>query len=225
MRPPLRLTLDEFVALATPAPDLDIDSLAASFGRGDGHTVLAMPGIGRGDGQTEQARRALARLGYDARAWELGINTGPTHRLIDGAARRLETLAARGAPVSLIGFSMGGLFARLLAHRHPALIRQVITVCSPIQDAARAFWLPVDRVLGFWPGPDLRALAQEVARPLPVPLTALYSKEDGLVHWQACLDPARPDDCIEVRGRHVLAARNGQVMRIIAERLAQPVRT
>jgi pimeloyl-ACP methyl ester carboxylesterase len=223
MRPKLRLTAAEAVALVARGPDLDIRALLAAAPRGDGHTVLALPGFGRGDGHTRQVRAALSRIGYDAQAWKLGVDFGPTRRLIDGAAERLKTLAGQHGRVSLVGFSMGGLFARLLAHRYPQRVRQVVSVFSPIQDPAHNFWLPLAPFLGLWPGPDLRALADEIARPLPVPCTSVYSRGDGLVHWAACIDPACPDDCFEVAGRHVLAARNDAVMRIVAERLARPL--
>jgi len=220
-RPPLRLTLAEGIALLRPAPRPDFARLLATAPRGDSHAVLVLPALARGDPYTARLREFLSGLGYAAYGWDLGINIGPTRRLLDGAADRIRTLAAAQGPVSIVGFSLGGLFARWLAVQSPDRVRQVITVCSPIHEPARNFWLPLQPVLGLWRGHDLKLLAEQVARPLPVPCTALYSRRDGLVNWPACVDTACPDDCIEIADPHVLIACSAQVMSIVAERLAR----
>jgi pimeloyl-ACP methyl ester carboxylesterase len=148
------------------------------------------------------------------------MNIGPVKRLLDGAAERLAELASRHGPVSLVGSSMGGLFARWLALRMPDHVRQVITVCSPIHEPQRNFWLPLHP--GLWPGVDLRKLTDEIAQPLPVGGTFLFSRDDGLVNWEACWDASvPPEDNVEISGPHVLIVRNPQVMTILAERLAR----
>lgn len=220
-RPTLRRTAAEGVALIRRAPRLDLAALIAAAPRGDGHAVLMLPALGRGDPYTQHVRTFLSRLGYAAHGWRLGVNIGPSKRLLDGAARRLEALALKHGPVSIVGFSMGGLFARWLAQTQPERVRQVITVCSPIRQPARNFWLPLEPFLGMWGGHDLRGLAEQVARPVPVPCTALYSREDGLVNWPACLDAACREDCIDIGGPHVLIACNPQVLAVIAQRLAR----
>lgn len=220
-RPPLRLTLAEGIALIWPAPKPDLASLLATAPRGDGHSVLVLPALARGDPYTARFRGFLSSLGYAVHGWNLGINVGPTRRLLDGAADRLLALCRTSGPVSIVGFSLGGLFARWLALRSPEQVRQVISVCSPIHEPARNFWLPLQPALGLWRGHDLRSLAEEVARPLPVPRTVLYSRSDGLVSWPSCLDTACPEDCIEIAGPHVLIAGNAQVMGVVAERLAR----
>jgi len=101
-------------------------------------------------------------------------------------------------------------------------VREVITVCSPIHEPARHFWLPLHPFLGLWPGVDLHKLIDEVAQPLPVGGTFLFSRDDGLVNCAACWDASvPPEDNIEISGPHVLIARNPQVMTILAERLAR----
>jgi pimeloyl-ACP methyl ester carboxylesterase len=220
-RPSLRLTLTEAVALVRPAPKLQTDDIVAAAPRGDGHSILVLPALARGDPYTAQVRDFLTKLGYATHGWNLGVNIGPTKRLLDGAADRLAELSDRDGPVSIVGFSMGGLFARWLAMRMPDRVRQVITVCSPIHRAASNFWLPAEPLLGMWSSVDVRELANEVARPLPVPTTILFSRDDGLVNWHACLDAACPENNIEIGGPHVLIARNPQVMRILAERLGR----
>jgi len=220
-RPPLPLTLAEAVALIRRAPRPDIANLLATAPRGDGHAVLVLPALACSDRYTRVFRNFLIRLGYIPHGWSLGANIGPTQRLMNGAAERLIALSDAHGPVSIIGFSLGGLFARWLALHSPDRVRQVISVCSPIHQPARNFWLPLQPFLGLWRGHDLASLAEAVARPLPVPRTILYSRRDGLVNWSACLDAACPEDCIEIAGPHVLIARDPQVMGIVAERLAR----
>jgi pimeloyl-ACP methyl ester carboxylesterase len=184
--------------------------------------VLVIPALLRGDPYTDMTRRFLTSTGYSARCWELGMNLGPTKRLLNGALQRLSRLSEVHGPVSIVGFSMGGLFARWLSHRLPDRVRQVITVCGPIQSPAANFWFPVEHFPGLWRGVDVGALAEEIARPLPVPGTFLFSRDDGLVNAGACRDPNAPnDDNIEISGPHVLMARNPEVLAIIARRLAR----
>src|SRR5215472_11827188 len=100
--------------------------------RGDGHGVLVLPGLLASDVSTALLRRFVRRLGYDVRGWSLGRNRGPTDEVLDELPRRLSALAERtGQPVSLIGWSLGGIYARELARRYPAQVRQVITLGSP----------------------------------------------------------------------------------------------
>jgi pimeloyl-ACP methyl ester carboxylesterase len=219
-RPSLRLTVAEAVAFVRPAPKFSCEVLKAMAPKGDGHAVLVLPVLLRGDACTAHVRRFLSAIGYAAHGWNLGVNIGPVKRLLDGAADRRIELSDEHGPISLVGFSMGGLFARWLALRMPDRARQVITVCSPIRDPQRNFWLPLHP--GLWPGVDLEKLTDEVTQPLPVGGTFLFSRDDGLVNWEACWDASvPPGDNIEISGPHVLIARNPQVMSILAERLAR----
>jgi hypothetical protein len=220
-RPSLRLTAAEAVTLIAPSPKFSTDQIAAKAPQGDGHSVLVLPALVCGDRYTAHVRRFLTAIAYSPHGWNLGVNVGPTKRLLDGAAERLIELSDAHGPLSIIGFSMGGLFARWLALRMPDRVRQVITVCSPIHEPARNSWLPLDRFLGLWLGVDLHKLIEEVAEPLPVGGTFMFSRDDGLVNYTACLDASvPPEDNIEISGPHVLIARNPQVMTILAERLA-----
>src|SRR5260221_540964 len=93
----------------------------SSAPRGDGHGVLVVPGLLASDVSTGVLRRFLRRLGYDAAGWDLGRNRGPTDQVVDELPRVLSALAQRtGRPVSLIGWSLGGIYARELARQHPA---------------------------------------------------------------------------------------------------------
>jgi pimeloyl-ACP methyl ester carboxylesterase len=208
----------------TPSPRVDLAALAAELPRGDGHAVLVLPAALRGDGLTREARSLLARLGYAAYGWDLGIDFGPTPRLVRGCQRRLAALAARHGPVSLLGFSMGGLFARWLAVRTPWLVRRVITVGSPFRSPLASTALPSGLLCSLWGGAArVRSLAATIARPLRVPGTFLYSRRDGLVAWECCRDPMPASDNVEFSGCHISMVRSPEVLRIVGDRLARPV--
>jgi pimeloyl-ACP methyl ester carboxylesterase len=176
----------------------------------------------RGDPFTAGMRALLTALGYQAPGWGLGVNFGPTPSLLTGTQSLLTRLAGQHGPVSLVGFSLGGLFARWLALHQTGCVRGVITIGSPINDAARNYWVPLSPFLRLWPGGGLEALAQDVARPLPVPSTVLYSSVDGLVGGTTCIDASAPGRNVQVPFRHVRMACDPAVAAIIADRLAQP---
>ena len=136
---------------------------------------------------------------------------------------RLEAIASDHGPAALVGFSMGGLFARWLAQRAPTLVRQVITAGSPVRAAPRSAFLPPTLIASAWRGSNLDALAAEIERPLQIPGTCLYSRRDGIVAWQSCLDPSTPADNIEVACRHVSMPHDLEVFQVVTERLARPL--
>jgi pimeloyl-ACP methyl ester carboxylesterase len=199
--------------------------------RGDGHGVLVLPGFLATDGSTGPLRGFLRRLGYDARPWLLGRNFGPTDEVVDGLPRRLFDLhTSTRRRVSLVGVSLGGIFARDLARSHAELVRQVITLASP-------FRLPV-RYSGPEPthaGPLYRAFrswhsARAAARPeedelppLSAPSTAIFTRTDGVVPWWSCIEREGPtSQSIEVWGSHSGLGHNPLALAVVADRLAQP---
>ena len=184
--------------------------------------VLVLPGLARGDSQTSQLRRHLTGLGFDVRGWDLGINIGPTRRVLDGLDALLGATADTSGPVNLIGLSMGGLFARWMAQSHPASVRQVITVCSPFRSPLDSFFLPLRHLAPLWPC-DVAAFIEAVGRRPPVPSTCLYTVTDGTVAWGSCLDPNNPTDCFKFEGVHVTMALNPAVWSLLSERLARPL--
>ncbi len=221
-RPTLASMFREAAAFLLSLAKPDITAVPGP--RGDGHAVLFIPAVMRADGQTARVRKFVAASGYTAFGWELGVNLGPVPRLLAGARNRLASLAAAHGPVSLVGYSMGGLFARWLALHKPERVRQVITVCAPFNDPLHSTWFPLESLLGIWPGADLRALAEEVAKPLSVPNTAVYCRSDGIVDWRCCTDESAPEDNIEVTGHHTTMADNAQVRRVLLGRLARAPR-
>lgn len=198
--------------------------------RGDGRPVLALPGLVNGDNSNLLLRHYLNALGYRAFPWALGRNLGPRAIGVEGE-RLFERIAAihdmTGETVTLVGVSLGGIMARVAAHRAPDLVREVITVCSPFAGLPTA--TNVWRVFELASGqraddPLVRALLEEASEPLPVPSTAIWSRSDGLVNGEVCREP----ECgnarsIEVGNGHLLAQMSPEVLRAVAETLARSV--
>lgn len=199
-----------------------------TMGRGDDHPVLILPGFGASDQSTVPLRWALRGQGYWAHAWQLGRNIGPTARAVTGMRQRLEQLRDQhDRPVTVIGQSLGGIYARLLAREQPELVRQVITLGSPYRmvegdrSAAQGLW---EQVQHLHDGDlSLRELREQDRPPLIVPATSIYSRTDGVAPWQTCIDEVRERaENIEVRGSHVGMAVNPAVVVAVLDRLAQP---
>ena len=194
--------------------------------QGDGHPVLVLPGLLADDVSTGLLRGRLRRLGYRAHGWKLGRNIGPTARCVTGLENRMAELADRyGRQVSLIGWSLGGIYARDIAHRSPEAVRQVITLGSPFRltretqtRAQRAF----DRFSHLHVEHRTLPLESE-SEPLLVPATSIYSHTDGIVHWQTCLNgPGEWCENIAVRASHLGLGHHPAAIWAVADRLAQP---
>jgi dienelactone hydrolase len=219
---PLLLVLEgrawlELAALVPALPAL------ARAPRGDGHPVLVLPGFLADDGSTRALRWFLRDRGYHAHAWRLGRNTGPSDAVVEGLVARLKALHQRhGRRVSVIGWSLGGIYARELARAHPDHVRQVITLASPIRDLEASNVARLAR-LGLGPRPhEPRARPHQLHAPIPVPLTAFYSETDGIVAWQSCLVDSGPHtENLAVRTSHCGMGHHPTVLLAIADRLAQ----
>lgn len=186
---------------------------------GDGRPVLVLPGLLNSDWSNFVMRRFLARIGYRAYGWTLGPNLGAR-----AIGREGERLIARveairdetGEKVTLIGVSLGGIMARVVAQRRPDLVREVITVSAPFAGPPRA--TNVWRAFELFTGDrvdDAAVLAfgAEGAAPLPVPATAIWSAGDGFVNGLNCRDEAC--HAIEVQGGHLGVHMNPEVLRAI----------
>jgi len=193
---------------------------------GDGHPVLVLPGLLADDDSTWTLRRILRDLGYRVHGWRLGRNLGPTAATVTGLQNRLLDLRSRyDSAVSVIGWSLGGVYARTLARDTPAAVRQVITLGSPIRlaherqsRARRAF----DRYAHLHVVPRELPLESGLDA-LPVPATSIYSRYDGIVAWQACLDqPSARAENIAVASSHLGFGHHPAVIWAVADRLAQP---
>ena len=199
------------------------------LGRGDRHPVLVLPGFTAGDLSTVPLRWTIRSQGYWAHGWNLGLNLGPTDRIFDGIHERLEMIHKRhDKPVSIVGWSLGGIYARELARNNPEAVRQVITLGSPFRltltDRSSISGL-VDRLSPAWSDEVLRLASDEAAKPpLTVPSTAIYSRTDGVVRWHTCIDVVgEQHENIEVRGSHSGLGVNPAVHFAISDRLLQPI--
>ena len=191
--------------------------------RGDGHPVIVLPSFLRGDGHTVPLRRFLEGCGYAVEGWGLGANLGPTAPALHGVEALLASVYGRHRrKISLIGHSLGGVIARELAKRQPDRVRQLVLLASPSRLPTASPLEPVYKLLARWHSIDALGAAGRLNAPPDVPVTAIYTRSDGIVAWQSCreIDGERRES-IEVRGAHGTMVRNPAAWRIIADRLAE----
>jgi len=199
----------------------------AAAPRGDGHGVLVLPGLLASDTSTLPLRRFMRWLGYDVRGWDLGRNRGPTEAVLAGLPQAVLAHAGRTrGPVSLVGWSLGGIYARELARQLPGQVRQVITLGSPfaLQDPRQSHAHRPYQRLGHLHADDARLPTREQrARPIIVPTTSVYSRWDGIVAWQACVEPQTTlNQNVEVRCSHLGFGVDPATLWLIADRLSVP---
>lgn len=223
--PPRSMLLLEGRALLELAALLSAYPFLRRAPRGDGHPVLVFPGFMASDFSTRALRRFLRDLGYAVHGWRLGRNRGPSPELAAGMVARLRDIRGRyGRPVSLVGWSLGGIYARELARRSVADVRQVITLASPFRDV-EATNVPrfLRAVARQRPLPDEADYRRILHAPLPMPTTAIYSRSDGIAAWQSCrLDEGPTSQNIEVASSHLGIGHHPVALLTIADRLAQP---
>jgi pimeloyl-ACP methyl ester carboxylesterase len=176
------------------------------------------------DLSTRLLRDFLSGRGYDVHGWGLGRNYGPRPGIEEKMLSTVDKLFAQsGRKISLIGQSLGGAYARLLAAQRPDAIRSVITLGSPVSGHPKASnaW----RVYEFTSGrssDDPRRWKQVTQTPR-VPTTSIYSRSDGIVAWQTSVQATRANtESIEVISSHVGMAVHPVVLFAVADRLAQP---
>lgn len=212
----------EFGVFAATSP------LLALGPRGKSRRVLVLPGFISGDSATIPLRAHLCSLGHRPSGWRLGLNLGPTQFIFDGIIERLEQTAERaGEPIAIIGWSLGGIYGRVLAQERPDLVDQVITLGSPFnitvgeETAVDSFYGFLEEHRDF-----VRDRASLDADKISVPSTSVFSRTDGVVAWQSCVqtDTATAEN-VEVRGSHCGLGWNSSVAYLIADRLAQPTGT
>jgi pimeloyl-ACP methyl ester carboxylesterase len=195
--------------------------LLARAPRGDGHPVLVLPGLGADDRSTVPLRRFLRGLGYRVHGWRLGTNV-PSWQQIGRLRARVEGLRAEDArPMSIVGWSLGGIYAREIARTAPEAVRTVVTLGSPFRPVP-GYESHAAALGRRWAG-DVSRPWRPGDRPLPVPSTAVLSRTDGIVPWQACANVGGgPHETIEVVGSHCGLGHNPAVLVVVADRLAQP---
>ncbi|MEO8152525.1 MAG: alpha/beta hydrolase [Rhizobacter sp.] len=200
----------------------------AQLPEGDGHPVIIFPGLAADKRALVPLRNCCEALGYAVYDWEQGFNTGPRGDIDEWLGnlaehvRGVATLHSRR--VSLVGWSLGGIYAREIAKMRSHLVRQVVTLGTPFGGTGsetNVGWL-YRMVNGNEPVID-EHLATRLRTTPPVPTTSIYSRSDGVVAWQTCLlDGSFQAENVEVDGSHIGLPWNPQVLRIVADRLQQP---
>ncbi len=187
---------------------------------------MVLPGFGMSDRSTWALRRYLTALGHHVQGWDLGRNHGRVPALLPQIVERVERLVdQRETTVSLVGWSLGGYLAREAARERPDLVSRVITLGSPVVGGPK---YTVTHAYYVRNGYDLDEIETLVAQrdrvPLRVPVTAIYSKRDAVVAWQACLDRTNSmTEHVEVNATHLGLGLSPDVYGIIADRLdAEP---
>jgi pimeloyl-ACP methyl ester carboxylesterase len=201
--------------------------------RGEGQPVMVFPGFLAGDNSTYLLRRFLSQQGFKAFPWKMGQNPG----LQDVLYRRLEKRVrglykAYGKPVSLVGWSLGGVYARTLAHRVPECIRQIVTLASPFNLSQNTNTEDVGvsgPIIKIYERLNPRRAEDELinGHPIwreapPVPSTSIYSVMDGIASWKYCIDHVgEHTENLRVMGSHSGMTHNPLVLYALADRLAQ----
>jgi pimeloyl-ACP methyl ester carboxylesterase len=208
----------EYAAMVAAAPWLN------RLPTGDGHPVIVFPGLGASDMSTLPLRNFLRDRGYTPYAWKQGFNFGPRHGVLDSCRALMHQVATRHQEkVSLVGWSLGGIYAREIAKEQPDIARCVVTLGSPFAGHPRATnaWRFYELVSGQAVHSDEELLAQ-IRRPPACPTTSIYSRSDGIVAWQCSLNEAAPHtENIEVHASHVGMGLNPLALYAVADRLAQ----
>lgn len=193
---------------------------------GDGHTVIIFPGLSAGDASTAPLRRYLTSLGYEVHGWKQGLNLGPRHGVLDVAQMQVEdAFKTTGRKVSLIGWSLGGIYARELAKLLPTMVHCVITLGTPFASSPKSTnaW----RVYEFATGRKTEHEAKNYDLPTPpsMPTTSIYSKTDGVVAWQGSIQAPHKSnqrtENIEVFASHIGMGLNPSAWWAVANRLSQ----
>ncbi|HEY1833644.1 MAG TPA: alpha/beta hydrolase [Solirubrobacteraceae bacterium] len=190
--------------------------------RGDGGVVIDLPGWRAPEESGAPIRAFLRRIGWRAYGWGLHANSGDVRGSIGLMERRVDALfESSGRPVALVGWSLGGLVAREVARRRPEQVRHVVTYGSPI--VAGPAHTVFSRLYNPGDSNRIRSLGESLDRrsPIQVPLTVIYSRRDGVVAWQACIDRVSPHvEHFEVSSPHLGLGIDPDVWEIVARRLA-----
>ncbi len=223
LRPPRgnKFLKESLTVLQVPRLAFRTPSLLMRAPRGTNQPALFIPGLKAGDASNAPMRSFLRRKNFKAYGWGLGTNHGDVVGQLPAVIARVEELFdLSGEPIALVGWSLGGLMARELARERPELVSQVITygtpvIGGPLYTSVSGVYTPEERLL----------IAERIAKrnqiPIEVPITAMFSRRDGIVAWRACIDDFSPDiSMIEIKSTHVGMGIDPDVWQIVSERLA-----
>ena len=186
--------------------------------------MIVLPGLGASNTSTYVLRRYLDALGYTTHGWTNGRNRGDVQQMLPRVIEQVRQVHSHtGMKVNIIGWSLGGVLAREVARDHPAWVRQVVTMGSPLVGGPR--YTTFGRYYETR-GIDLDALEARIhARentPITVPITSIYSKRDGIVGWRASIDRHTAHaEHEEVCATHLSLGISPQVFKIVARKLAE----
>jgi pimeloyl-ACP methyl ester carboxylesterase len=212
------------MAILEKSISIPYKKIFARTAKGDGHPVMVLPGFMGSETSTKALREYIAKLGYDVYDWGMGRNFGKLDYVDLLLTRVDEIYFQTGQPVSLIGWSLGGVYARQIAKENPKKVRQLITMGSPfsgLTEPNNISWLYSLISGGKKVNHINQAFLDSLPLPAPVPTTAIYSKSDGIVNWKMCMEAMETEihQNIEVRGSHIGMGSNFSILRIIADRL------
>ncbi len=197
--------------------------------QGKNKPVLLMPPYLGNDYSTTFVRKYLKAVGFKTYKWELGVNL-INHKYIPKLVERLDEIYEKHQEkVSLVGWSGGGILAKIVANRHPDKVEQLITIGSPVW-GVKGMKTPIIRTLEFFRGKRLKERNKKFLAELEeipnVPITCIYTKTDGLVPWKNCLEAEtyRKDiKNVEVFGSHCGLGANASVLVTIANSLIENI--
>ena len=187
--------------------------------KGRGEPVIVLPGFMADDSSTAVLRYFLNSIGYKSVGWGLGVNRKPMLSLLPQLQSLLDEMVAKhGQKVRLVGWSRGGILSRELARDTPEKVARVITIGSPVKGGTGASSIGpmVQRTTGLSSAAMSALLRDRQQADIKVPVRAIYSKLDGVVNWQACIDHRSPDvEHHEILGSHVGMGTNVDVFRLL----------
>ena len=206
---------------------LTLPQLRLQAKRGKGEPVMVLPGFMADDRSTSLLRGFLKNIGYHTYPWQLGVNRRPMLEILPVLREMMEKITTgSNQKIRLIGWSRGGILSRELARDCPDLVEKVITIGSPVKGgiAASSIGKWVQRETGLSPPRQMATIIQQRDRsPISVPVRAIYSKTDGVVAWQACIDDVTEDvKHYEVVSSHMGMGSNVEVFRLIPRLLSEP---
>jgi pimeloyl-ACP methyl ester carboxylesterase len=228
---------DPRIAMSLPSPDCAVkitdtfnSHALKSAPQGDGHPVMVLPGVLGNDMSMAILSQRIESHGYKVYGWDHGMNFGPSADAAQHLEKHLAKIYAENGnrKVSLVGYSLGGVYARELARKHPDMVRDVITLSSPYAMKGSYGW-PDDRVRminqHFQPQQDKRGeeLAAEIAGLPQVRSTSVYSENDWIVDTKSAIGPQTAmSENLPVNSGHVALPYDNATAAIVLDRLAQP---
>lgn len=184
--------------------------------------VIVLPGFCAPNIATARLRKFLKAQGFEAVTWCLGWNLGPTTKTLAALeAQMVQMMEQHGHRISLVGLSLGGTIAREMAKRRPDLVAAVVTLASPIRLPVPTTLAPLVRIASTMWDNDVRTSFVKISEPPSVPVTAIVTRGDGLVDWQACVPDGSANVSVTiVDGAHVTIGSNPVAQRAVAAALA-----